>query len=328
MLYKSSKGEVEISTMPLSHAKNALNKLLRTEPERGEEIEALDKHVKAMEVEATAKALAGDENTPKIGDNNPPPDDPPPAAPALKGRKAIETHVADLIDQAKTCPLTIADENQAGHVARLHRDLQAAVTLVKDNATAEKKPHNDAVAEIQKWQNGFVASGLKGTPDGSLTKALLATSNLSSAWLVKLDNERKDREAEAAAAAVVAAQEAVVAREEAKTSTDVEVIDRAEDALAAAQALIKQAVGVSKEKAQAGGGDGYRALGLRSTYTAHLIDAPDSWALAYGHYKQIPEFMAEFHALIQRWADKDAKIEANRVRGVPGFNFIEEKVAA
>ena len=36
--------------------------------------------------------------------------------------------------------------------------------------------------------------------------------------------------------------------------------------------------------------------------------------------------MAEFHALIQRWADRDAKIEAHRLRGVPGFKFREDKV--
>lgn len=327
MLYNSSKGEVEISTMPLSYAKNALNKLLRTEPEREAEIEALDKHVRALEAEAAAKALAGDENTPKIGDNNPPPDDPVPA-PAPKGRKAIEVHVADLLEQVKGCPLAIADENQADDVARLHRDLQTAVKLVDGEADKEKKPHNDALAEISRWQNGFTAAKLKKTPDGSLTKALLATSNLSTAWLRKLDDALRAREAEAAAAAVAAAQKAVVAREEAKTSTDIDVIDRADNALAQAQALIKQAVGVSKEKSQAGGGDGYRALGLRSNWTAQIIDEPGSWGLAYGHYKQFPEFMAEFHALIQRWADKDARIEANRVRGVPGFKFLEQKVAA
>lgn len=323
MLYKSSKGEVEIATMPLSYAKNALNKLLRTEPERGEEIEALDKHVRAMEAEAAAKALAGDEHTPKMGDNNPPADDPAPA-PAPKGRKAIETHVSDLIDQTKTCPLTIEDENQAGYVARLHRDLQSAVGLVKDNATTEKKPHNDAVAEIQKWQNGFVASGLKGTPDGSLTKALLATSNLSGAWLRKQDEERKARENAAAEAARAAAQEAIAAREEAKTSTDVEVIDRADNALAEAKALIGLADRTAKEKPRAGGGEGYRALGLRSVFTAQV----ENYALAYGHYKLIPEFMDEFHALIQRWADRDARSEAARAKGVAGVAFVEQQVAA
>jgi hypothetical protein len=36
--------------------------------------------------------------------------------------------------------------------------------------------------------------------------------------------------------------------------------------------------------------------------------------------------MAEFHGLIQRWATRDARIEATRVRGIPGFNIREEKV--
>ena len=57
MLYQSSKGAVEIDTMPLSYAKNALNKLTRTEPERAAEIEALDAHVTKLAAAATEEAM-------------------------------------------------------------------------------------------------------------------------------------------------------------------------------------------------------------------------------------------------------------------------------
>lgn len=325
-IYKSSSGDKVIAEMPLSYAKNALNKLLRTEPERKEEIDALQAHVDAKTTEAEAAALNPAPRDAVIGDNGGPALEA--AAPKPSGRAAIETHVNDLLDQVKGCPLAIADETQANDVARLHRDLQAAVKLVDNAADKEKEPHNKAVAEIGAWQNGFTAAKLKRTPDGSLTKALLATSNLSSAWLRKVEDDRRAREAAAAEVARAAAQEAIAAREEAKTSTDVEVIDRADNALAEAQALIKQAVGVTKERPQAGGGEGYKALGLRSVYTAHIIDEPGAWGLAYGHYKKSPEFMAEFHALIQKWADRDARVEATRVLGVPGFTFLETKVAA
>lgn len=329
MLYKSSKGEVEISTMPLSYAKNALNKLRRTEPERTDEIDALDTHVTRLETEATEKALNPPvrDGAAPIGDNNPPAEDPEPATP-ITGRAAIAVHVADLLAQTQGCCLVVENDDQAAVVSRLHRQLQEAAALVDATAANEKKPHNDALAEIGTWQNGFTAKGLKKTPDGSLTKALLATSNLSSAWLRKQDDDRKAREAEATKAALAAAQVAVVAREEAKVSTDTEVMDNAENALAQAQALLAQAVGVSRERVRSGGGDGYRAMGLRSVYTAKIKDEPGSWDLAYSHYKQNPEFMAEFHALIQRWADRDARTEATRVLGVPGFNFIEDRIAA
>ncbi len=90
--------------------------------------------------------------------------------------------------------------------------------------------------------------------------------------------------------------------------------------------LIGAAKTVSKEKVQAGGGDGFRAMSLRTVHKAVIEDAPDAWARAYGHFKQDPEFMAEFKALIQRYADRACRNEATRVRGVPGFNFIAEKV--
>lgn len=320
MKYKSSKGEIEISTMVLSYAKNAMNKLIRDEPLRTAEIEALRQHIEALEAaEPTANPNIG------IGGNNPPPEE---AMPKIDGRAAIEAHVDGLLTEASNWADGAAIENdgQAATVATLHRSLQQAVSLVDDNAAKEKKPHNDAVNEIATWQNGFTAKGLKKTPDGKLTKAIAATGRLSAAWLAKLDEERRVREKEIADKALVAAQEAASSRAEAQQTTDLAVMDRAEDAIAGAEALLREAKSVAKEKPRVDSGEGFRAVTLRSVWHADLIDAPDSWALAYGHYKQIPEFMAEFHELIRRWAERDARIEATRVRGVPGFKFREERI--
>lgn len=325
--YTSSKGAVPIAEMPLRHATNALNKLRRDEPERAREIEALAAHCAALE------AAAQDEGVnPRavVGGNNPPADDPVPEeqAPALDGRAAIEAHADDLLTEAANWAdgAAIENEAQAAAVGRLYRDLQGAVALVDDNAAKEKKPHNDAVNEIAAWQNGYTAKGLKKTPDGKLTKAVAALGRLSAAWLKKLDDERRAREKEAADAALAAAQQAMALRAEAKETTDLAVMDRAEDALAGAKALLREAEVVAKAKPRVEAGEGQRAITLRTVYHARIMDAPGSWALAYGHYKQIPEFMADFHALIQRYADRDAKSEAARLRGVPGFNFVEEKV--
>lgn len=319
MLYQSSKGAVEIDAMPLPYAKNALNKLLRGEPDRVAEIGALQAHVDKL------VAADGDVN-PRvvIGSNNPPEDQ----VTTFEGRSAIEAHVSDLLTEASNWGdgVAIIDQTQADAVGRLHRLLQQASSLVDDAAAKEKLPHNEALGEIAAWQNGFTAKGLKRTPDGSLTKALMATGNLSAAWLRKMDEERTAREKAAADAAREAAQEAIAAHAQAKESTDLAVIDRADDALALAESLIREAKGVAKEKVHSGGGDGLRALGLRSVWSAHIADGEGNWALAYAHFKQDPEFMAEFHALIQKWADRACRIEATRVRGVPGFNFLEDKV--
>lgn len=321
MKYKSSKGEIEISTMVASYARNAMNKLIRDEPGRTTEIDALRQHVEALEAaEPTANPNTG------IGGNNPPPEE---EMPKIDGRSAIEAHIDGLLTEAVNWAdgAAVENEGQASTVAKLHRSLQQAASLVDDNAANEKKPHNDAVNEIATWQNGFTAKGLKKTPDGKLSKAIAATGRLSAAWLTKLDEERRAREKEIAEEAFAAAKKAVDARAEAQETTDLAVMDRAEDAMAGAEALLREARSVANEKVRVDVDDGHRAVTLRSVWHADLIDAPDSWALAYGHYKQNPEFMTEFHALIRRWAERDVRVEATRVRGVPGFKFREERVA-
>lgn len=347
MLYNSSKGDREISTMPLPYATNALNKLVRDDPSRTAEIDALKSHVASLVAQAETEKTSDDHNPRAvIGGNNPPEEltgfdrfearaaqaAEQAAEQAVKpeGRDAVDLHVADLLTEALNWGdgVALVDQGQADAVGRLHRLLQEAATLVDERATGEKRPHNNAIAEIATWQNGYTAKGLKKTPDGKLIKALSATGNLSAAWLRKLDNERRDREAVAAKAAHAAAQEAIALREQAKVSTDIAVMDRAEDALAGARSLLREAEGVAKERVRIGGGDGMRAMSLRSSWSAQSTGEPGCWGQAYAHYKTRPEFMAEFHALIQRWADRDVRVEATRLVGVPGFKFIEDRVAA
>lgn len=318
MMYLSSKGPVAIDTMPFTYANNALSKLRRESPERIEEIAALEKHVASLDT--------GDGENPRavIGDNNPPEETP---AEKVEGRAAVEIHVADLLTEAKNWAdgVPLVNQEQANEVGKLHRMLEQAKNLVDDTADEEKKPLNEAIKKVADWQNGFTAKGKKTIPDGSLTKAHMATGRLTAAWLLKLDNERKEREKATADKAAEAAKAAIAEREEAKTSTDLGAMDRAEDSLALAKSLLREAGGVSKERVSSGGG-GYRAVTLRSVYHADSTGEAGCWGAAYGHYKQYPEFMEEFHALIQSWADRDARNEATRARGVPGFNFREEKV--
>ena len=331
MIYKSSSGDKEIATMPLSYALNALRKLERTEPERVDEIAALKAHTDKLSAENTAKSLAGEAREPVIGDNGGPPlrdtsprrsfakDDPKP-----EGREAIEIHVDDLLTEAGNWADGVALERQeqADAVGKLQRMLQEAAKMVDDRAAVEKKPLQDAVAKVGDWQNGYTAKGLKKTPDGKLTKAILATSNLTTGWLRKQEAERKALADKLAMDAAKAAQDAIAQRQEAKASTDIEVMDKAEDALAAAKALIAQADGAAKEKVKAVAGDGYRAITLRSIWDAEVTN----YAQAYAHYKTNPEFMEEFFALIRKYADRDAKHEATR-RTIPGIIWHEKKVS-
>lgn len=314
-MYQSSKGPIAIDTMPLSYAKNALAKIQRDETQRHRtaEIGWLDQHIRKLESEAPEPDRG-------IGGNNPPPEA---AMPKIDGRTAIEAHADDLLLEAANWAdgFVIENQTQADTISTLLRKLQDAAKLVDDGAAKEKKPLNDAINEISTWQNGYTAKGLKKTPDGKLTKAILATGNMTTAWLRKLDDERRAREQEAAAAAHKAAQEAIEARAEAKAGTDMAAMDTAEDMLSSARDLLKQAEGVAKEKVRTGGGEGFRAVGLRSIWSAEITDQK----AALLHYiKASPD---DFRDLVQQLASRDARNEATR-RAIPGVKFIEEKVAA
>ncbi len=315
--YASSKGPVEIATMALSYAKNARNKLQRSEPERTAEIEAIGAHVERLEAEATAKALAGPEEGPvaAIGDNGGPPLEP-------AAWEAIKINLDDLLTEAANWAdgIAIGNQSQADAVSILRRSLQDAIGAADIARVAEKKPLDEAIAEIQDRYNAYIAP-LKNKAPGKASKAAEALGNLLTAWLNKCEAEQKARAAEAAAKAAEAAAEAIAARTEAKGSTDLAAMDLAEDKLAQAETLLREAKGIATEKVTSGGGAGWRATGLRSVWSATITDS----RAALLHY--IAQQRGVFDALVQELADKDARNEATR-RATPGVVFTENKKAA
>ena len=54
--HSASRGPVKISTMVLEHARHAMNKLVREEPHRADEIEGLRAHVAQLEAQAAGGA--------------------------------------------------------------------------------------------------------------------------------------------------------------------------------------------------------------------------------------------------------------------------------
>ncbi|KMS60003.1 hypothetical protein V474_07920 [Novosphingobium barchaimii LL02] len=130
MEYQSSKGAVEISTMPLSYAKNALNKLVRSgEAGRKAEVDALQAHVDKLTAEAEAATLSAP--APReavIGDNGPPADEAPPeVAPKWE---VVQIHMDDLLTEASNWAdgVEIVSQSQADTVAALREKLQTSRT--------------------------------------------------------------------------------------------------------------------------------------------------------------------------------------------------------
>lgn len=328
--YNGSKGATEIATMNGKHAATAAAKLRREAPERTGEIEALEAHAARM---AAEHAQVDENPRAVIGGNMPPEEIEQPtqaeAAP-ITGRDAVEIHVSDLLTEAGNWAdgVPLASQEQADQVAKLVRLLQQAGKQVDATATEEKRPHNEAIAEIGAWQNGYTAEKLKKTPDGKITVALATLGRLSTGWLVKLDNERKAREAEAAKAAAEAAAAALAAKQEAETTTDIAVVEDAQDKMAEAMNLIKQAQGIGKAKVRTGGGEGFRAQTLRSYWSAVPTGEKTAWMDALKALLGDEAFAADLRDLIQRHANLRAQTEAGRAKGLAGFSWYEEKRAA
>jgi|GEM_PF-1047313 len=329
-VYNGSKGAVEIATMNGKHAAMAAAKLRREAPERAAEIDALEAHAARM-----ASEHATDAENPRavIGGNMPPEEIEPATTPepaTASGREAVDIHVADLLTEAGNWAdgVPLESQDQADQVAKLVRMLEQAGKQVDATADDEKRPHNDALTEIGAWRNGWLAKGLKKTPDGKITTALAALGRLSTGWLVKLDNERKAREAEAAKQAAAAAAAALAAKQEAETTTDISVVEDAQDKMTEAMSLIKQAQNIGKAKVKVGGGEGFRAQTLRSFWSAIPTGEEGAWTAALKALLPDDAFAADLRDLIQRHANRLAQTEAGRGKGLAGFTFHEERKAA
>lgn len=308
MMYKSSKGPVEISTMPLRYANNALGKLRREEPGRAEEIDALAKHVATLEAEAPEdKPVAG------MGDNNPPEEIKP-------DWEAVKVHMDDLLTEAANWAdgVAIESQDQADQIGRLRQLLQDAANLADKARVIEKEPFDKAIAEIQDRYNAYTAP-LKNKVPGSVSKAVLALGNLLAPWLRKLDDDKRERENKAREAAESAQSVAIAARQDAKQSGNLADMDGAEDLLAQAEEAGRALRSVEREKVQVAGA--FRATGLRSKWVAVL--RPGEGGKALVHYaKAQPDRVKAF---LQQLADEDVR---RNVREIPGFDVNEERMIA
>lgn len=182
----------------------------------------------------------------------------------------------------------------------------------------EKEPFDTAIAEIQDRYNAYIAP-MKNKKPGSVSKAVVALGNLLQPWLTKLDDERRERENKAREEAEAAQAAAIAARREAKQSDDLATINAADELLEQAEEAAKALRSVEREKVQAKGE--FRAVGLRSTWAAHLIEGEGGKALV--HYaKAQPERVKAF---LQQLADEDVR---RGVRSIPGFEITEQRKVA
>lgn len=294
--------------MPLAYAKNALRKLREPEERhRTAEIGALELHIAKLEANPP-------EASPVAGHNNPPADD---VEPVAMSWDAIRAHMEDLLTEAANWAdgTALASQAQADQAAKLRQQLQQAAKLADTARIEEKKPLDQQIADIQTRYNEYIAP-LKNKDAGKISKSVSALGNLLSAWLNKLEVEKQERERIANEAAAKAQEEAIAARRQIESATDLSAMAEAEDLLATAETLQRDAKAVAKEKVQAKGET--RAIGLKTRWKATMREGEGNQALR--HYAKTQS--QRVIAFLQMMADEDVKAG---VRVIPGFDITSEK---
>lgn len=251
--------------------------------------------------------MSNAENPRAVAGNN----RPPPSSPF----EAAQQDIADLYAEASLwldgAPVT--SQEQADGLSNLLRMIQAAADRADVARKAEKKPHDDAIAEIQGRYNPLI--GDTKTVTGKAVLAETACRAALTAWQVKVLTEQK-------AAADEARSEAehltMLAREAMQSSPVTNLAERAR-----AENLAKVAKTAEKAAARAGkarpvAGSIGRAVGLRTSYRGVIVEET---AVAAHYWRTDRVSVVNF---LQSLVDQDVRAG---VRQIPGVRVDEVKQA-
>lgn len=245
-----------------------------------------------------------------MGHNNPPVEiEPTPF-------EMSEVEIGDLYAEAKNWldgePVTT--QAQADGLSKLIDDLRSAANLADNRRVAEKKPLDEAAAEIQARYNPLIEENKKANRYGKAYLAINMAKQALAPYLQKLEDEKQaaaKKAREEADAKMKAAQDALRASQVA----DLEKREAAEALIREAEKAETAATKAENSKAHATGGT--RAIGLRSVWRAEMTDA----RAAAAHYWVTRR--EDVDAFFQGLADAD--VRAGK-REIPGFMIAETRV--
>jgi hypothetical protein len=226
-----------------------------------------------------------------------------PAEPAILFAECVD----DLLLEARNFldgePIT--NEQQAEAVSSLLNRLRRVSKDADEARKVEKQPHLDASRAVDgKWK-----------PIADKADLAVTTCKQALAPYLKAIEEENQRQAEAAR------KEADRLAEIARTahqgaSGNLQASEDAERLLRAAKAAEKDAARAGRAKAHATGGE--RAVGLRTYYTAEVIDplAFGKWAWEHCH--------SEYLQFLEELAEREARRGS---KGIPGLKITEDRRA-
>lgn len=196
--------------------------------------------------------------TANIGHNNPP-----------SAFQLIESKINDLYNEALLWldGEAVTNQEQADEIQKLMRLIQAAEKEADDERKAEAKPFDDAKAEIQSRYNILI--GKTKSVTGKTVKAIDVCKKALAPFLLKQENERRDRELAARKEAEEKARIAQEAMRE-RSGDNLEQNELAEHLVQDAKAAEASARKIANEKIGAKGLG--RAATLRTYYSAEVVN--------------------------------------------------------
>jgi hypothetical protein len=225
----------------------------------------------------------------------------PPEPPHIAAFQTIDDLYEEVKNFADGEP--IASDEMADAITELRTRIHEAGKIADDLRKEEKKPLDDAVAEVQSRYNVYVQP-----KRGRVDMAKAALDDL----LTPYRTAKAKAAAEEAARIALEAEEARQAANAAMQASSGNLAEReaAEEALAEAKRLEKTAR--RSEKAATVG------TGLRTTWDVTLVDEEAAMEWIWGRAK------SELLAVAVRNAEE---VVRSGVRSVPGFVVVERKVA-
>ena len=265
-----------------------------------------------METGQTKLDDAGWEGALGIGHNNPP--EPTP----FERVKAEADERIDTANRWITERPTITDAEMAEKATGFRDQLAATWKAADKQRAADKAPHMAAAKAVDDQYRDTLAM---------LESAGKAVKAKLTAWLVAEDARLKAEQraqAEAAWQAKIEAEKAAYAAEVAAKTPGGDVLrSQAEADRKATEAGRAAALATAPVKAAIKGDYNAKAVTLRSTWSAEVIDAK----AALKHYGKNPAVQAAALAKALELATADAKALKDAERAPPGFRFVETKTA-
>lgn len=247
-----------------------------------------------------------DGSLPPSGHNNPPP---------YREDKVAEHNAkaAEFLDVAgKWLDLKeIQTEDQAARLTDFITGVKQRQKATDEDRKADKKPHDDAGKKVQAAYNPIIEK---------LKKAVERVTPMQTAWLTKLEEQRRAEARRAEEEARRAEAEAARLAQQAEARNDIAGEAEAEEAAKRAAEMKKDAAGLAKKRAQVksatGGG---RTTSLRTVRSAKITNV----RMLFMHYQAHPD-VAE---CLKRLADAEIRAAKGAPVNIPGIEVIEERKA-